>query len=65
MDNRKSDLSYALALACDNFTKNYRETLNQVKGLSKEQFEAFYNLGADIKHTFDDFAQAIRNYIAD
>ena len=63
MGNSK-ELHCALASACDQLTKNYQETLNSVE-VDEKTWKLLYNLGADIKHTFDAFADAIEKYIAE
>jgi hypothetical protein len=56
------ELSYELAVACDKLTKEYQATLNDAD-LDENTYNVLYDLGADFKHAFDAFAEAIRKYV--
>lgn len=56
------ELSYDLSAACDNLIEKYQATLNDAN-LDEETYNALYDLGADIAHTFDAFARAIKKYL--
>jgi len=58
MDSK--DLDYALSLSVDKFTASYKQTLSKYEErLDDDVFEAFYSLGAEIKHAFDDFQKVL------
>ncbi len=47
------DLSYKLTKAVERFESNYKDTLNK-SDLDDKTISTLYDLGADIKHLFDD-----------
>ena len=58
MENK--DLDYKLSLSVDKFTASYKNTLSTYEDrLDDDVYEAFYDLGAEIKHALDDFQKII------
>lgn len=51
-------ISLQLTKAVETFELNYKETLNNSE-IDTETFNTLYNLGADIKHLFDDVINII------
>lgn len=52
-DDKMKDLSGKLAKAVERFESNYKNTLN-ASDLDSKTSSTLYDLGADIKHLFDD-----------
>ncbi len=53
-----NDLSFKLTKALEKFELNYKDTLNN-SSIDDETMKTLYNLGADIKHLFDDVIDII------
>ncbi|WP_346877523.1 MULTISPECIES: hypothetical protein [unclassified Clostridium] len=60
----KNDLHSNLLKSIENFQLDYKETLNN-SNTDEKTYNLLYDLGADIKHCFDDFKDNIINYVSE
>lgn len=58
------DLEFALIKATEQMEENYKETLNKYQDrIDNETWNALYDLGADIKHTFEEINRIIVKHL--